>query len=372
MIEQPIQRESGKTSLQITGISKSFGGNEVLRKIDLRAAEGEFLSLLGPSGCGKTTTLNIIAGFISPDSGEIIIDGQIKTKVPPHKRNLAMVFQNYSLFPHMTVYGNIAFGLQMQNLDKKSIDHRVMESLAMVHLKGMESRFPRQLSGGQQQRVGLARAVAVRPRVLLLDEPLSNLDAKLRKAMQVELRSIQEMIKITTIYVTHDQEEALTLSDRILVMNQGMIEQDGSPKEIYGQPRTEFVADFLGVTNFFDAIVKNTTSDLSIVEILSAGRINIKSRTSLSEGQRIRLAIRPDRVSLQPVRKSSDNDTILTGVVSSQVFIGSYDRLEIMIGNDLPLIVYLPTEQAERFAIGMDVQVDVMPEDWLVLAPTQR
>jgi putative spermidine/putrescine transport system ATP-binding protein len=354
-------------SLQLIGVSKSFGRNKVLRNIDLHAVEGEFLSLLGPSGCGKTTTLNIIAGFISPDSGKVVIDNEDKTKVPSHKRKLSMVFQNYSLFPHMTVFDNISFGLKMQGFDKNSIREKVRETLNMVHLTGLENRFPRQLSGGQQQRVGLARALAVRPRVLLLDEPLSNLDAKLRKAMQLELRSIQKKVKITTIYVTHDQEEALALSDRILVMNQGLIEQEGSPQDVFSEPQTEFVAEFMGVGNFFDAVVLDSSTDFSIVEINGTIQVTIKSRRSLSRQDKIRLAVRPDRVSLKLLDKNKLASNELKGKIQSQVYVGSYIRLEVTMYEGLQMIVHMPSEKADAFQVGDYVKIDVPKEDWLVL-----
>ncbi len=248
-----VPEDDGLAAIELVGVEKEFtaGGHDVraVEHVDLRIAEGEFFSLLGPSGCGKTTTLRMIAGFEEPTSGQILLHGRDMVGVPPFRRDVNMVFQQYALFPHMDVFENVAFGLRRKKVDKDEIRRRVAEALALVELEGREKRKPRQLSGGQQQRVALARALVNRPRALLLDEPLGALDLKLRQAMQLELKRIQREVGITFVYVTHDQEEALTMSDRLVVMNAGRIEQLGSPRELYEHPATRFVANFIGTSN---------------------------------------------------------------------------------------------------------------------------
>jgi len=241
------------SNITIRQVSRQFGANTALKQVDLEVREGEFFSLLGPSGCGKTTLLNIIAGFLEPSTGEVLIGGREVTDLPPYKRDIGMVFQNYALFPHLSVFENVAYGLKIRKLPKAEIRKRVEESLASVRLEEFAKRMPHQLSGGQQQRVAIARALAIQPRVLLLDEPLSNLDAKLRKEMQTELRSLQQSVGITTVLVTHDQEEALTLSDRIGILGNGELQQLGSPMEVYRRPANRFVAEFIGQVNLFEA-----------------------------------------------------------------------------------------------------------------------
>jgi putative spermidine/putrescine transport system ATP-binding protein len=235
--------------LVLEGLSKSYGGVSAVDALDLKVERGEFVSLLGPSGCGKTTTLQMIAGFVAADRGRILLDGGDLVAVAPNRRGLGIVFQSYALFPHMTVAENIAFGLEMRSVPKSERESRTLEAMALVGLKGFADRYPRRMSGGQQQRVALARALVIKPALLLLDEPLSNLDAKLREEMQSELRQIQRSVGTTTILVTHDQHEAMALSDRIVVMNQGRVEQIGAPDAVYGRPASAFVAGFLGKTN---------------------------------------------------------------------------------------------------------------------------
>jgi len=235
----------------LEGVAKTYGSTVAVSDFSLAVAKGELVALLGPSGCGKTTTLRMIAGFILPSHGDISIGGRRVTRDPPYRRSTGMVFQGYALFPHMTVAGNVAFGLEMRNLAKADIAARVAEALRLVRLTGLEARYPAQLSGGQQQRVALARALVINPDVLLLDEPLSNLDAKLRHDVRLEIRQLQRELRLTTIFVTHDQEEALTVADRLVVMNRGVIAQVGTARELYDAPRSAFVADFIGKTNFF-------------------------------------------------------------------------------------------------------------------------
>src|SRR6266540_2871405 len=247
--------------VKLVDLVKRFADVTAVAGINLEMQPGEFFSLLGPSGCGKTTTLRLIAGFERPDEGQILLDDADMAQVPPHKRNVNTVFQNYALFPHLNVFDNVAFGLRYKDVGKQEIKQKVRDSLALVRLEGMQKRRPSQLSGGQQQRVALARALILNPAVLLLDEPLGALDAKLRKALQLELKALQEEIGITFIYVTHDQEEALTMSDRLAVMSNGRVEQIGSPAGVYQEPATAYVADFLGVSNLMDATCDGSDAD---------------------------------------------------------------------------------------------------------------
>ena len=287
--------------VQLENLEKSFGDVRTLRGISLDIPQGEFYSLLGPSGCGKTTTLRMIAGFERPTSGRILLDGQDVAMTPPHKRNVNTVFQSYALFPHLDVERNVAFGLRFHNVGKEETRERVGRALALVELSGYEGRKPNQLSGGQQQRVALARALILNPAVLLLDEPLGALDAKLRKSLQIELKALQERVGITFIYVTHDQEEALTMSDRIAVMSNGTIEQEGPPREVYEEPETVYVADFLGVSNVMDA------------EAAGGSRVRIgEFDMTASKGDsgatgRVKLVIRPERVVVHPQGTSGSN-----------------------------------------------------------------
>ncbi|UCE32490.1 MAG: ABC transporter ATP-binding protein, partial [Burkholderiales bacterium] len=254
-------------TLEITGLTKRFDAFVAVDDVSLRVERGEFISLLGPSGCGKTTILRATAGLIEPDRGQVRIDGADVTWVPPHRRNLGLVFQSYALFPHMSVFENVAFGLRQRRVGEAEIAARVREALELVRLGELGARFPRELSGGQQQRVALARALAPRPALLLLDEPLSNLDAKLRDTMRIELRLLQRSLSLTTVFVTHDQEEALTMSDRICLLNRGRIEQIGTPREVYDHPRTAFAASFFGRSNAFDAsVLRAATPSLVALE----------------------------------------------------------------------------------------------------------
>lgn len=257
--------------IELVQLTRAFGGNPIVRGIDLQIPRGEFVSILGPSGCGKTTTLNMIAGFIAPSGGEIRIRGVEQSGVPPEKRQVGLVFQNYALFPHMTVAENVGFGLKMQGETRGEIEVQVKKALQSVHLLGLEHRYPKELSGGQQQRTALARAIAPRPSLLLLDEPLSNLDLKLREAMRHELKDVQRQLGITFIYVTHDQEEAMAMSDRIVVMHEGVIAQVGTPAELYRAPQSTFVADFIGKSNIFAVTELGREGGLQRVRVAETG-----------------------------------------------------------------------------------------------------
>ncbi|MEX1126586.1 MAG: ABC transporter ATP-binding protein [Acidimicrobiia bacterium] len=299
--------------VELVDLEKSFGDVPAVDRINLRIEDGEFFSLLGPSGCGKTTTLRLIAGFERPDAGAILIDGVDQAGTPPHKRPVNTVFQSYALFPHMDVAANVAFGLRYQNATKAEQNKRVGDALEQVRLTGMESRRPTQLSGGQQQRVALARSLVLNPSVLLLDEPLGALDAKLRKALQVELKRLQEDLEITFIYVTHDQDEALTMSDRMAVMTEGKVEQLGTPSEVYEIPTSSYIADFLGVSN------------LMYADAVGAGRISLAGRELScvdkdgASGE-VTVSIRPERVEIHPPDHTGDN--LLFGEIERVVFAG--------------------------------------------------
>jgi spermidine/putrescine transport system ATP-binding protein len=306
--------------VQLVHLVKRFADVAAVDGIDLDMPPGEFFSLLGPSGCGKTTTLRLIAGFERPDEGQILLDGVDMAQTPPHKRNVNTVFQNYALFPHLNVFDNVAFGLRYKDVSKQDARKRVLDSLALVRLEGLEKRRPSQLSGGQQQRVALARALVLNPAVLLLDEPLGALDAKLRKALQIELKALQEEVGITFVYVTHDQEEALTMSDRLAVMSNGRVEQIGTPSDVYEEPQTAYVADFLGVSNLMDARAEGANG---------SGHCAIRlGEFELAAGQGVRdargdakIVIRPERVRLEDAGTTGENR--VPGMVERVVYVGS-------------------------------------------------
>src|SRR6187549_1325327 len=290
MLEEP------RAAIGLDRVSKRFGAVAAVDDVSLEIAEGEFFSLLGPSGCGKTTTLRMVAGFERPDEGRLLLQGDDVTDVPANKRPLNMVFQQYALFPHMSVHDNVAFGLKVKKVPRKEHNGRIKEILRVVELEGLERRRPRQLSGGQQQRVALARALVNSPAALLLDEPLGALDVKLRKQMQLQLKAIQHELGTTFVYVTHDQEEALTMSDRIAVMNGGDIEQIGDPKEIYEHPRTPFVADFVGSLNAFDLRVDEVSDGVAVMRVNDRERLAVPTSAGTRAGDELRVAVRPERV----------------------------------------------------------------------------
>jgi spermidine/putrescine transport system ATP-binding protein len=326
--------------VELLGIGKVFGTTPAVRDVTLQVERGIFFSLLGPSGCGKTTTLRLIAGFEQPTSGRILIRGVDMAGLPPYRRDANTVFQSYALFPHMSVADNIAYGLRQRHVSRSEVRRRVQEALEMVRLAGVEARKPGELSGGQQQRVALARALVNRPTVLLLDEPLSALDLKLRKEMQAELKTLQRTVGITFIYVTHDQEEALTLSNRIAVMNAGHLEQEGAPTEVYERPRTRFVADFIGLTNFIAGTVREFRTDgpadaRKIVVSTAIGEITCTgTQPAVTDGEHVTLTLRPERVQVVTPDTPVHTDwNAVTGVVMQATFLGPQYEYRVRVGD---------------------------------------
>jgi len=313
--------------LALDGIVKRYGDVPALGPVSFTVEEGEFLTLLGPSGCGKTTTLHVIAGLLEPDSGRLSMRGDDITALPTDRRGMGVVFQNYALFPHKTVEENIGFGLRMRRVPKPQIRERVREMLDVVGLPGVEARYPRQLSGGQRQRVALARAMVIHPPVLLLDEPLSNLDALLRKQMRSELRAIQRRIGITAIYVTHDQDEAFEMSDRVILLNQGRIEQIGSPERLYDRPETRFAAEFIGDANLIEGEVVETDDGIARVRAAGAGTIPANAAGSGFEvGSPVYLVVRPERIRLSA---QAPEGVALAATITDRVFTGENVRITV-------------------------------------------
>jgi putative spermidine/putrescine transport system ATP-binding protein len=345
--------------LELTNIQKTYEGLVAVENFNLSIKQGDFISFLGPSGCGKTTTLRMIAGFEIPTAGQITLDGKDLTFLPPNRRNVGMVFQSYALFPNMTVANNIGYGLKVSGKPRAEITQRVDEMLALIHMEEFRSRYPGQLSGGQQQRVALARALAIRPKVLLLDEPLSALDAKIRLELRHEIRRIQRQLGITTIYVTHDQEEALSLSDRIVVMSQGKIEQVGTPAQIYNFPETEFVAQFVGQINLLPVEVVNPLTGVVKLgqQIIHAGQFDNLN------GKAVRLAVRPEELSPGFIQGANN----LIGNVDAITYLGSIVRIRVEIeGHPVSLDVF--NERKLRIPnLGEEFQV-TFPVDacWLL------
>ncbi len=335
-------------ALRLSGIERSFGDFAAVSDLSLEVADGEFVTLLGPSGCGKTTTLRMVAGFIAPDRGEIAFNGERINAVPPHRRDTAMVFQSYALFPHMSVADNVGFGLRMRGMPTAARRERVAESLAMVNLSGLERRRPGELSGGQQQRVALARAIATRPQILLFDEPLSNLDARLREKVRLEIRELQRRLGITTLYVTHDQAEALAMSDRIVVMRAGRIEQVGTPDEIYRAPATRFVADFVGAANIIDG--RSLGGGLFETPV---GRLR-SDGASIPAGEPATLSWRPE-----DMHRAGGPPDISAAIVSGVVYHGSFVEVMVEAAGEL-LRAQLPSDTPPRVGDRIDF---VLPPD---------
>ena len=350
------------TFLAIQDLQKTFGGNRVVQDFNLAVEKGEFVSFLGPSGCGKTTTLRMVAGFEQPDSGRIVIGGKDVTTLRANQRKIGMVFQSYALFPNMTVGENIAYGLKIAKRPRAEIKARVEEMLGLIKLPKLGDRYPSQLSGGQQQRVALARALSVNPEVLLLDEPLSALDAKIRVSLREEIRAVQRKLGITTIYVTHDQEEALSISDRIVVMSEGRIEQVGRPFEIYNHPRTRFVASFVGTLS----ILQGEVLDAGAGKVAIDGQPVTAARglDHLSSGRRHSFALRPEAVTLGP---AVNGRNALRGTIDQVSFLGSIIRIRVNLKENAVLLDALNNPGTPPPEYGSEVTVNFSPEDLLAL-----
>jgi len=349
----------------LSDVTKRFGAVEAVSHVSLQVEEGEFFSLLGPSGCGKTTLLRMLAGFISPTAGVISIGGQTVTALPPEKRDIGIVFQNYAIFPHMNVYDNIAFGLRMRKVARPEIDRRVRGALEQVGLRGYEGRYQREMSGGEQQRVALARVLVTEPRILLLDEPLSALDKKMREEMKYWIRDLHEQLRITAVYVTHDQSEALTMSDRIAVMRNGTVDQVGTPREVYEQPRTRFVTDFIGESNILPVRVVDVDGQyarLSLAEFL----VLAPMREQVSVGQQVSLVVRPEHVLLGPDAERGELNH-LKGRVTKELYHGSLIRYELQVGDHSLVAESQNTLEQQLYRAGAEISVAWHPSSCSIL-----
>lgn len=341
-------------SVELRKVLKRFGGVPAVNELDLVIPQGEFFSLLGPSGCGKSTTLRLIGGLEQPDGGEIYIDGELVNNRPAYQRSSNIVFQNYALFPHLSIEDNIAFGLRLRSRRKPESEVKplVEEALKLVQLEGLGNRYPDELSGGQQQRVALARALILRPKVLLLDEPLGALDRKLRKEMQIELRRIQHEINITFLYVTHDQEEAMSMSDRVAVMRDGNFEQVGTPQEIFQTPRTKFTADFMGASNILSGTVQETKGgerDGTIgIDIESGLTITSQNRGDLRAGDSVWFSLRPEDIYVRPVDGELETDNRFEGEILERVYLGDVTEFDIALARDLVIVCRIESRGAQR------------------------
>ena len=359
--------ETGLDHLEIQGVKKVFGDNTAIERLDLNVRKGEFLSLLGPSGCGKTTLLRMIAGFETPTDGAILLAGKDIVSLPPHRRPVNTVFQSYLLFPHMNIADNIAYGLKQAKVPKPEIAQRVRDALALVQMEDFAGRKPEQLSGGQQQRIALARALVNRPQVLLLDEPMSALDRKLREEMQLELKRLHTKLDTTFVFVTHDQDEALAMSDRIVVMYDGVIQQIGSGEDIYANPHNGFVAGFIGKQNFISAEVASTDSTTATLRtanaVLTAPTLTLKPATAAGEprnlevGDRVRAAIRPERMHVAPAGESSGEANTARGSVISYSFLGDVIQYMIVVGDNDEILARVPAAGREPIGAGTEVEL---------------
>jgi iron(III) transport system ATP-binding protein len=359
--------------VRTAGLSKRFahrvkGEVYAARDVSLDVQPGEFLTLLGPSGCGKTTTLRMIAGFEHPDAGRVFIGGEDVTDLMANRRNVGFVFQNYALFPHLSVFENVAYGLRVQGKDGPEITRAVTEVLALVGLPGYERQFPNQLSGGEQQRVALARAIVIRPRVLLFDEPLSNLDAQLRVHMRHEIRELQQALSITAVYVTHDQEEAMAVSDRIAVMSRGTVVQEGTAEDLYHRPASEFVAQFIGRVNLVAGRVVAVAADGVDVEV-AGQRLRVRGRHGLvAPGQAVRLVLRPEAVELRPAEAAPDGPVGPVGVIVSRTFLGEKVDYQVRLGDALLQVTRYNAGTGAALAPGQRVALR-LPADGVPLLP---
>ena len=352
--------------LKVENLSKNFGKVKAVQEVSFEATEGKVLSLLGPSGCGKTTTLRCIAGFENPDRGEICLDDRKITHISPERRGIGMVFQNYALWPHMTVYGNLAFGLQIRKVSKDEITKKIKKVLGMVQLEGYENRYPRQMSGGQQQRIAMARALVFEPEIMLLDEPLSNLDAKLREEMRFQFTELQKSLGITAVYVTHDQAEALVISDKIVILDKGKIVQSGSPKEIYSNPKNKFVAGFIAVTSFISGSINSFAEEKKKVIVKTDDGLVIHGfNNSFDIGQKVSVAMRMNVIKFIQDENKSDKNTvnIFKGKIIQSSYLGDIIDYKIKVGN---WEVRTNSDAKYNFKVGEEVTFYLSPEDIIV------
>jgi spermidine/putrescine transport system ATP-binding protein len=356
--------EGDGQAIVLDAVSKLFGEHAAVNDVNLSIRDGEFFSLLGPSGCGKTTTLRMIAGFVEPDAGRIVLQGRDVTTVPPNRRPVNMVFQQYALFPHMSIYDNVAFGLSVKRVPRAEQRPRIEELLRVVSLEGYEKRRPRQLSGGQQQRVALARALVNRPAALLLDEPLGALDVKLRRQMQLELKRIQHELGTTFVYVTHDQEEALAMSDRIAVMNVGRVEQIGTPREVYEEPATPFVADFIGSLNALEVTVDEVAGGYGIARLGESDRVVVPVEAGTTAGAELRVAVRPEHIELT---SGGENGSRLNGTVADIVYLGMYTQVHVDTAAGRVISHRLADESVEELRSGAAIELAWDADDSYVL-----
>jgi iron(III) transport system ATP-binding protein len=354
-------------TMKLMNLSKQFGNSVAVNHVNLDIADGELIALLGPSGCGKTTTLRMLAGFIAPDAGQILVDDRVisspKRSIPPEKRNMSMIFQSYAIWPHKTVFENVAFGLQLRCVEKRELQFRVQQALEITHLDRLADRYPSQLSGGQQQRVALARAIVIEPQILLLDEPLSNLDASLREEMRSEIRRIHNEIGLTTVYVTHDQAEALVLADRIVVMAEGDIQQVGTPEEIYEHPETQFVAQFMGRCNVLSGIlITSNYVDIDGVQFKAKEQVD-----GIQVGESVALSIRPYAIEIQPIDIGQDNGlNCFSGLIEQAAYLGECREYKVRLHKtDLCLTVMTPPQY--RYQIGDRVVVKIPPQSCRII-----
>lgn len=325
--------------IRLRSLSKRFGDTLAVNDLNLEVEKGSFITLLGPSGCGKTTTLRLIAGFTHPDQGEIYLGDKLLNKIPAHKRGVAMVFQSYALFPHMNVFNNVAYGLKLRKMSKEEIRKKVKKVLSLLDMEGMENRWPGQLSGGQQQRIAVARALALEPEALLMDEPLSNLDAKLRISVRNEIKELQRRLGITTIYVTHDQEEALSMSDKVAVMKDGRLQQVATPWEIYNHPVNQFVADFIGAANFLEGTIVNLSFNKIEFAVDNQRFVMRNQNYNLTLGQKILVNVRPESIKISKVRPEGNIDNLIRGHISRYSYLGQIVRYWVEVGEGRKLIV---------------------------------
>ncbi|HET7306087.1 MAG TPA: ABC transporter ATP-binding protein [Segeticoccus sp.] len=362
----PDRPPGSDTAIELAGVSKDYQSRKgepfrAVEQLDLTIDAGEFFSLLGPSGCGKTTTLRMIAGFEEPTAGTVLLYGGDVTRTPPNRRDVNMVFQSYALFPHMDIFSNVAFGLRRHKVPKSEISSRVKEALELVELGGLDARRPTQLSGGQQQRVALARALVNRPRALLLDEPLGALDLKLRQTMQIELKRIQREVGITFVYVTHDQGEALTMSDRVAVMNRGRIEQLGSPEEIYERPASKFTAGFIGTSNILSGEVSRLEAERAVLDYGGRGRVLVPLRFPAQQGERLELTVRPEKIAIS--HEAPAHGCALRGTVSEVVYLGTSTNYTVSTPAGSNVVVFQQNTEVVRTTLARGTEV------WLCWQP---